>query len=475
MKSKILWATVVLTFCSNSIPALAEDPQLLTMIRQLQSQMHEMRQTIERQDEKIRALEKRGPQIQMVPAAPGSEKNAAMSEYEFGRMLDNATGGAQKWLKDLKFSGDMRLRYDGQHYNSGSSSESDDRNRFRFRLRYGFEKIFSENMKVGFGLASSEQTGGANVDPTAMNQTFTGLFNYKPIFIEKAYATYTPSLLKNKGPLNQTEVTAGKFVNPFEKGSSDMVWDRDVRLEGVAEKFDFKLMDSDTFKLNSYVTSGQFVLQESATKGSDAQLFAEQLGINPVIDTPWLDRPVDFLQAFSFYDFNNFARKNNFTISGTSLARGNANFDGLTTELDSGKFKIIESYSELAIFPWGIPTRFHLDLAGNPSDGSVTLVGQDFAYGYGVKLGSIVKKGDWELGFQHKYLAADSVVGAFADSDFGDGFAGKHGNVFRGSYALTDNLNLSLAAYFVNNLNPNSFTIINQEQKRYQVDLVWKF
>ncbi len=469
----------------------ADEAAMMGLLKNLQAQVTQMQETIIRQDEKIRQIEARLPAISVAPAA-GTEAAgpaAVMTEKEFAERLEGATGGASKWLKDLKFSGDYRLRYDAFHYTSGSPAETDDRNRFRMRLRFGFEKKFGDDMKVGFALASGEGgaagSNGLNTDPTSTNTTFDNNFNFKAIWIDKAWASYAPSFLKDLGILEKAEITAGKMANPFEKGSSDMVWDRDVRPEGIAEKLQFKLLKTDALDLKGHATFGQYVLDEDITAGGDANLFAYQVGLNPVFDAPFLEKPADLLQAFSFYDYSNYARKNNFLIGASSLARGNPNADNLTTELDAGKFRVMESYTELTVRPFDLPTRFHFDLAGNISNQAASnpLTGStvkhspdtDVAYGLGVKLGSAAKKGEWEAGYEYKHIGANAVAGGFADADFGDGYAGKRGSVIRMGYGLTDNLTLNSALYFVNNLNTGTAGILDQEQRKFQVDLSWKF
>ena len=79
--------------------------------------------------------------------------------------------------------------------------------------------------KAGTQAGGSTTAGGTNVgnlDPISTNQTLGNLFNFKNIWIEKAYATYTPEWAKvgDADGLNISglEVTAGKFNNPFEKG-----------------------------------------------------------------------------------------------------------------------------------------------------------------------------------------------------------------------------------------------------------------
>lgn len=478
MKSKFLSLIVCFALLSGGFPSqlLADDAEMLSLVQDMRKEMSGMQKTIQQQNSKIDQLssQRGNSPAAVTETAPAS---APMSDYEFNTMLDTATGGAQKWLKDLKFSGDLRLRYEAFSYKSGHPSETDDRNRFRYRLRFGWEKKFNEDMMIGFGLASGENTGATGLgDPTSTNTTFDNNFAFKQINVEKAYASYTPSFAKNIGPIKQTNITAGKMNNPFEKGSSDMVWDRDVKPEGVSEKIDLALLDTENFDLTSYFTAGQYVLDEDATVGGDANLFGYQLGINPTFYVPGLDRPVDFLNAVSYYDYSGYARSSNFFVGTTSLARGNTNVDPITTELDASAFRVFEYYAELGLVIIDVPTKFFFDFARNPSDGAdIGVLHDSNAYAFGLKLGSIVKKGDWELLYQYKRIGANSVVGAFNDSDFGDGHSGKRGSVFKAAYALSNNISLNGAAFFVNNLNTGTASILDQEQRRFQMDLVWKF
>ncbi len=461
------------------IPSLAfgaVDPELASMVSKLQKQVNEMQVTIIKQDNKIQALENRPAATPIAGQAAAVEPTPPMTDYEFNDRLSNALGGSNKWLKDLSFKGDLRLRYEAFKFTNGTLSETDDRNRFRYRLRFGFEKKFNEDLYAGFALASGEQEGGTNVDPTSTNTTFDNNFNFKPVFIEKAYATYYPPFLR-VGPVKKVQLTAGKHDNPFEKGSSDMVWDRDVKPEGVSEKIDIKVLESENFNLNTYFLAGQYVLDEDSTVGGDANLFGFQGGINPVVYTPFFERPLDLLGAFSYYSFQNYARKSNFLIGSTSLARGNANVEGVSTELDAGDFGVFETYFELSLYPFGVPVRPFFDFARNTQDQSKSpsFLHDADAFSFGVKLGGIVKKRDWELTYAWKEIGANSVVGAFNDSDFGNGHSGKRGSVFKAAYALTDTVTINGAFFLVENLNPTNGGVLDLQQRRFQVDLNWKF
>lgn len=491
----------ILTACllTFSSVAFADEAELLALIKNMQTQMNELQHTVLAQKAAIDVLESRTASIQMGTNAKNPEVNLTppMSEAEFSQRLKDATGGANQWLKDLKFSGDLRLRYEAFHLNGNTAATGSqpNRNRFRFRLRYGFEKKFNDEIKAGFSLASGEKKGatGENTDPVSTNQSMNNDFNFKSIWIEKAYATYTPEWAKFN-PFGNTavtglEVTAGKFNNPFEKGSTDLIWDRDLKPEGIYEKIDTKLMDTADFDLKTYLTAGQFVLRESGNTGTkDANLFAYQAGFNPVFYVPGLERPVDALSAISVYNYQNYAKLGNFSVDGTSQANGNPTYDANT--LSAKNFNILSLYQEVAFYPYGIPVRPFAEFARNMSNQSSlsaatqnnSMQGGEDAWSLGLTLGKLVKKGDWQASYQYKYIGANSVVGAFNDSDFGGynyGGTDKGGSVIKLGYNLTDYLTLNGACFLVRPITQRD-TITNgmqpdQSVRRFQIDMTYKF
>ena len=97
-----------------------------------------------------------------------------------------------KWLQTTKFSGDMRIRYQGE-----TKTGSKHRDRGRFRLRYGFEMKPNELMKVGFKMATGEDKATTTNAPggpeqTSTNQSFSGMFANKWIWVDQAYVEYKP-------------------------------------------------------------------------------------------------------------------------------------------------------------------------------------------------------------------------------------------------------------------------------------------
>jgi opacity protein-like surface antigen len=72
--------------------------------------------------------------------------------------------------------------------------------------------------------------------------------------------------------------------------------------------------------------------------------------------------------------------------------------------------------------------------------------GDDTAWTVGIKFGKLamMKKGDWTVGADYRYIGSDAVVDGFNDSDFNGGGTNVKGFVFSGAYALTPNASLGI-------------------------------
>ena len=476
MKKNLIKALSLATLAIFSLNStlFAQDANLNKLVEQMQAQMSQMQQTINAQNAKIATIEGHTGGVNI-----GKPVDPQVEEQKIKTMFEKQLGKDYATFKDLKFTGDLRLRYEAFHNtnNSTTAVNLNDRNRFRYRLRMGLEKKFSDEIMAGFSLAS-----GSTTVATSTNSTLTGNFNFDNILIERAWATYTPNWAI-VGPVSKAEITAGKFKNPFEQGSSDMIWDRDIRPEGVYEKADFRIIDGEEFKLGGYATAGQFVLNETGTAESanttDANLFAYQIGLNPKFKIPGMEKPASWLSAVSMYDFSRFAENTNFTSGGVTTR--NPNIDGAATQLDATDFMIFEWYNEFKFQPIAsLPImRTSFDWARNSNEKAAESSYGNFndAWAVGYTLGEAKTKGQWEAGYTYKYIAPNSVVGQFADSDFGDGHSDKQGSQIKAKYMLTDYLELGATAFYVRNVSNLAGLGSSPEYltQRYQLDLVWKW
>jgi hypothetical protein len=397
-------------------------------------------------------------------------------------------------MKGLKFGGDFRLRMENFDYfdknnDAGSTGTASDRsrNRFRIRLRYGFEKDYGDDWKVGFRMAtgSPSTSSGVATDNTSTNVTLgnPGYFVYKNIYIDRAYAQYSPNGLKDYGPLKGVTVGAGKFDNPFLRYSTPIVWDGDVTPEGLYETAKFQLVGEEENKLNLYGTLGQFITNENSTLEQDAGLYGYQGAVNWSTYNFGTETPVDFSFATSYYDYTNWTQ----TVGAGNTA---ATSYLRTNTLIADDFRVLDLYPEIAFAVNKTPVVLWYDYATNLANvGTDDIVGsgendihdQDGAWGLGLKVGKAKKKGQWEAFYGYYELGANSVVAAFNDSDFGgtgqSGATNRKGSKFGFTYQLTDNIQVNWTGYVVQTLNPNTAVgnSTNEHVFRSQADLLYKF
>ncbi len=363
-------------------------------------------------------------------------------QAEFSKALDaipadvRNRGTLPKWLDDLNFSGDLRLRYQGECF-SGRRRKT--RNRARFRARFGFQKYWlDKQMEVGVRLAS-----GTNDDPTSTNQTFDGYFSEKQIWIDLAYAKYSPNWMKG------FTIIGGKMKNPLV--CTDLVWDSDVNPEGVWAQYKHKLNSFEPF-----INAGYFILDES-NRGEDTILVAYQLGFNwkPAKDIKWTF-------AATYYDFDHYD-------TSYYQAGGNNEVGG---QLAAGKFHMINLTNKVGFKAFGLPMKAYFDFIHNCGNEDPTpgYGGQDNGYAVGLKVGKNKKKGNWSASYKYAFIQANATAGALNDSDFGR--ANRKGHVWGAKYNITDSLTIGGKVFWTE---PVTGANQNQRDVTVQADLVWKF
>ncbi len=423
----------------NSAGLTARFDQLEARITELQNQLVEQdkKHTAEVAELK-RKVEIRGPEEKTV-RMPGPEAKGP------------------KWLEGLSMGGDIRFRYEAFDQNEVTR----DRNRFRYRLRWKIAKEISKDLDLGFRFIS-----GSNTDPGSPNQTFTGDFTFKNIFIDQAYVRYRPSFLLDRVEhLKKVELGVGKLENPFLATSTAMVWDPDVMPEGAYQTLEFNFLGD---RVRPFVNLGEFILQENAT-ASDAELYGVQTGLRWTPPGFSKESDVQATHTFAYYDFSDYAIDSNFIANGSSLAFGNTR-NGASPFLEARDFNVLQTYNELKFKIRNFPVKLFGDFAVNLADQAADPLGKNKGYEYGLRLGEAKKKGDWEATYYYAYIEPNAVVGAFSESDFGGGHADKRGSALQLKYKLTDSLKFGFNAYYVNNV-----VGADDLTKRFSTDLEWAF
>ena len=413
---------------------------------------------------------------------------------DFKAQVKNST----PWLENLTAKGDVRMRYEAfdRETEDNTTGTGDaggtDRNRFRFRVRWGLEKKFNDEWKAGFRIAS----GGGTTDATSTNQSLDGEFGLKDVFIDQAYGIYTPTKrFKDIIPSIQTvEIGAGKVQNPYDrdKWNTNIIWDSDVTPEGIYEKVDFRLMDDAAneayWDLNTL--QGQWIVDEDSDQApGDQEMQSYGFGT-----TYQWKKSTNASFKFTYYDWQEYA---DFIRSGSALANNTGGNDRTVDQ-----FKIVNFYSEINFemptWWWGTqPVKLFGDYAFNSGaennpDGStdeeLANVAQrqdeEDAFSLGLTLGKSKEEKDWAFTYEYLYIEPNAVVGNFAESDLGLGFANNKGHRLGFKYMVLKNLELNLTAWMVERVNKTISTFGAADNRvagdddqvlRTQADLVWKF
>jgi len=350
---------------------------------------------------------------------------------------DAATQSAgPTWMENLKFYGDLRLRYQNDcKHGEGRSRRPKMRNRARFRLRFGIKKTWlDDQFEVGFRIASGEPEDEQDghfpdeSDPTSTNQTFTNYFSEKRVWIDRAYAKYKPKAIKG------LTFIGGKMGTPMVH--TDLVWDSDVNPEGFWGEYKKAFGPIEPF-----VSTGYFVVDESSS-GDDVTLAAYQVGMN------WeIAKDVKWTFAATYYDYDE------------------------TNEM-VGEYQMINLTNKVGFKAFGLPWSVYVDFVHNCRNETVgEYEDEDDGIALGVKLGRNKKKGDWSVGYKYAYIEQYCTPRLFNDSDFGR--TNTKGHCIGAKYNVTDFLTLGGKVFLLDGIAGSSYD--EHENVLTQIDLVWKF
>lgn len=342
--------------------------------------------------------------------------------------------GKIKALSELKFSGDLRLRYEPFFGGGTDANPGVNRHRERYRLRFNVNTKITDDFAVGFSLAS-----GDFGDPISTNQTLSGFFTRKPFSVDKAFGVYNPHYFK---PFT---LTVGKFAYTWQR--TELVWDNDLNPEGASEVLAWNWKDKflNHFALVGYETPAFEVSGAADTYMTGGQV-QTGFGLGPRMKLS--------LNA-GYYDWANADRiAQNQTNGNGSATQGIATSSGGTfgfggssdtnnTGLINGqrffasKFGIFDAIARLdfdtgnkrwpvyALFDYAANTRACSNLplfeAANLADPTVVIPKCDphqrHGYWSELKFGQTKNKGDLLLGYTFARIERDAVIAAFDFSD----------------------------------------------------------
>ncbi len=420
--------------------------------------VQELRNKLQQQEQRIAELEA-GQKTVTKEAA-----RAALAEAAREMGLDAGKQAPMpKWLENLKFYGDVRLRFQDEHDNIGTKY----RNRLRYRLRLGVIKTWLEDqVETGFQLASGETD-----DPTTTNETMGDNFARDPIWIDLAYASYRPKAAPG------LTITGGKMRNPLLQ--TDLIWDTDINPEGFWAGYRFNLCKD----LELFANAGYFLLTENfkAPFGTDKtaagaaldvtlrdatlQTYQAGFGWKFLKDAKWT-----FALTYYAYDDIDTGFRTAAGNSTQTVVFGPASADKYS-RLSAGGFRVIDMLNKVDFRLFNLPWTAYFDVLQNTANQDAgAYAGQDTAYAFGLKAGENKKKGDWSLGYVYRYVQANSTPGEFAEANYSG--TNVKGHEWRAVYNITDFLTLSPSLFW---FEPVTGSHENERTIMSRVDLTWSF
>jgi hypothetical protein len=386
--------------------------------------------------------------------------------------------GLPDWVNSLKFSGDVRLRYEGFYSDvSAGTNGFIDRNRFRYRLRFGAAVTMLDHLEAGFRLTSSEAaSGGVEGDPISGNSTFQNNGSKKMIYIDQAYGRWYAL----RGPDWTGVLTVGKMENPLV--FDDMVFDADYTPEGAAIQLGYSLDEHHRLKMNG----GGFVLDEVGSSSNDSYMLAGQLRW----DAAWNAKVGSTLGLSGLcIDRVNMLANN----AVPNINRGNTRNAATTPTYDFNPWVVDGAVTFTAasfpLYKGAFPVKISGEYMNNPA--APSSAGND-AWNVGVVFGKSGKRGTWDLSYTYKWLGANAWWEEVVDSDFGafygqansppnSGFGVGYGSgtdvkghIVRFAYSPADSVLLSVKAFLTDLIDPFP-TGSESHMTRLQVDANWKF
>ncbi|MEW6380219.1 MAG: putative porin [bacterium] len=413
-------------FCTdkNSPPAYADSGDESTA-----EQGENLSERLKSIELKLEAQEKIMLAEEQILADQGSLLNTMINE-----------GKLPEWVKKVKLSGDFRLRYQSDMFGQDNPellkpddprtimNTQEDRDRLRIRFRLGLTAKVNDRMEIGARL-----TTGNEKEPVSTNETLGDYSNKDGLVIDRAYLQIRP--------VNRAAFWFGRMPNPFD--STDLVWDKDLNLEGLAltaTANDPKALVEKNWDLS--VTAGFFPLQELEYFSDDKYLYGGQIGAKY--------KPVTALGlklAVAYYDYRNIEGKFNdpagpgdetdYTLPAFQQ-KGNTLFNINTKMNDKGEiakklalasdFNQLDINSSIEIAIKTIAVQLMADYVKNlgfdkdkvRERTGVEVPEETEGYQVGVAVGHREVKDLWQwngsLSFRH--LEADAVIDAFTDSDF---------------------------------------------------------
>lgn len=348
------------------------------------------------------------------------------------------------WADRIKLDGDFRYRFEDI-----DAEGSDTRRRNRIRARTNIKAEVTDNIDVGFGLA----TGGN--DPVSTNQTLGGGGSSKDVVLDLAYVDWEAS--------DGLHIYGGKFKNPLTKvGGQALMWDGDWTPEGFALKY-----KRDWYFINAIGT----YLESDSTKSSTNFSWGAQFGATGQLGD------VKLAGGLGYYSMKTAGESTTFgdpTDPGDFFGNTAVEAGGLPcgTTADTNcvylyDYLLTQVFAEASFELGDWPVKAFVDYVNN-SDAS----DNDTGLTLGASIGQARDRGQMQFTYYYADKEADSTLGLLTDSDFGGGGTDSKGHWMQFNYGVNKSWTIG-AQYFINETDLASG--VKSDYNRLMIDMQWKW
>jgi len=369
------------------------------------------------------------------------------AESAHGGSAGNSKIKLNESVKELSIYGDLRLRWQhaqatGQAVNPANSFQDQSA---RFRLMIGGNFKLTDGLTAGVEL-STQSAANQRYVTFGNGANGGGGMDYQ-LNLSKAFIGWNPS--------KEFSVTAGRQSIPFY--STEMVWDNDVRLDGVTEKIDLGALLGLGDGLHLHLISGQFIggnnlsFNANSEQNRDAWLFQTQL--KAVADLG--GAKLTFAPGFQWSN----------PKQASALYGGDAqglNQDRLIdTTPDNNRdylneLRVILAPGDVSFDLAGTKAKFLWDFAYNFGAGTtgatarlrdtISATQDKMAWLLGVQIGENKNAGDFSVFGNYREIGAGALNTFYSDSDFALGQSGnQRGFKVGAKYSFTKNATLTAA------------------------------
>jgi len=413
-----------------------------------------------------------------------ADAKANKSRVSVGSFIDNAT-----------MYGDIRVR--GEYRNGYAASTETDLTRGRYKMTLGVKT----ESGAWYSDIAAVMGGKGRSDNADFGTQAKGEVDYKEaLFLKRAMFGWKPT--------EWLTLQAGRMANPLY--TTAMVWDADLNVEGLSEQAKFTSGNTEysLLAVQSIIKGKRSVINgvtqaDTGTAGyaGTSEYYAVQAGVKFPITEKSSGKAVIGYATYG---------KNNVGSATTTASAGNAGPGAAFASTGDAYYVATNNLSlweapfevnymvtdSIGIKPYGhyvynsdADQRARASGVSGSADGAGN---EDTAWLLGIVVasakdlksleGNKMKKGDWSGRLWYQSVGAWSIDPSLTDSDFMDGRTNMEGTVFKGKYALEDNVTLDFAAGHANKKN-RTFRAFGQsdiagdlnDYNLYQIDVTYKF